>query len=133
MIAGSARPLESTTREPPLDTVVLLAMPPDSTTCEPVKTVTPLARPKRSCSPPEICAPESIPVEAMISEPPSKIVVPIAVPLPPTSSPTPCTPPLLIVVSIATPLPPSAPTYCMPRPLIVVPLATPLPSDSPTY
>jgi hypothetical protein len=65
---------------PPLETVVLLAVPPDSTTCDPVKTVTPLAVPNTSCSPPDICAPRSVPKALTISLPPSLIVVLIAVP-----------------------------------------------------
>jgi len=56
-------------REPPL-TVVLLAVPPDSTTCDPAKTVTPLAVPKSNRVPPEICAPSSVPPALMVSVPP---------------------------------------------------------------
>jgi hypothetical protein len=61
---------ECTATVPPFFTVVLIAMPPDSTTCEPVNTFVPLAEPNTSCSPPETCAPLSTPPEAMISVPP---------------------------------------------------------------
>ena len=46
---------------PPL-TMVLEAVPPASTTCEPLKIVAPLATPKSSCVPPPIRAPSSAPL-----------------------------------------------------------------------
>jgi hypothetical protein len=44
-VVPSAVPPDSTISLPPLSTTVPLAVPPDSTTCDPVTTVTPLAKP----------------------------------------------------------------------------------------
>ena len=82
-----ALPPESTTCVPPL-TIVLLAVPPLSTTCEPLKIVALLAVPETSWVPPLICTPASVPLTT--SRPPVEIVVALA--LPPES--TSCVPPL---------------------------------------
>jgi hypothetical protein len=60
-IATIAEALEATICVPPALIVVLVAVPPDTTTCEPVKTVALLASPESNCVPPLIRAPESTP------------------------------------------------------------------------
>src|SRR3984885_14799547 len=101
---------------PPTLTVVLLATPPASMTCEPVKTVAPLAEPKTFWTPPEICPPLSIPPNETLSVPPAKILVGSATPPEDTNN----VPPLTIVVLIVRP-----PDFTTSRPLVstVVPLA----------
>jgi hypothetical protein len=45
-VVGSARPLVNTSSVPPLLTTVLLAVPPEATSCTPpLNTVAPLAKP----------------------------------------------------------------------------------------
>jgi hypothetical protein len=51
--------------------LVLLAVPPFSTTCEPSNSVAPLASPQMSCSPPLMVAETSEPPADTISVPPS--------------------------------------------------------------
>jgi hypothetical protein len=49
---------------------------PLSTTCDPpVNTVAPLAKPKTSCSPPEMSAPRSVPPAETTSVPPLEMMV----------------------------------------------------------
>ncbi len=59
---------------------MLVAVPPESTSCKPVDTVAPLARPKSNCVPPVICAPRSVPPVLTVSLPPELTVVADAVP-----------------------------------------------------
>ncbi len=80
--------------------MVVFAVPPLSTTWEPVNIVPPLAKPKSSCVPPEISAPLSVPPPLTISLPPLKIVVGSAKPPERTAS----VPPLETVVLDTVPL-----------------------------
>ena len=93
-------------------------MPPEETTCEPVKMVSPLATPPDStCSvPPLIRAPTSLPPELTTSTPPALTTVPLALP------DTYWVPPLCTTVLLATP---PLLTICRPLLLTVVPIAVP--------
>ena len=93
-------------------------------TCEPVKTVAPLAEPKTFWIPPEICGAIVGPTERNALGATGKILVGSAVPPEDTNS----VPPLTIVVLIVTP-----PDFTTSVPLIsiVVPLALPKTSCSP--
>src|ERR1700722_884015 len=117
--APMAAPPLNTVSAPPLETVVLLAVPPASTICEPEKTVTPLATPKTSCLPPEICAPSSVPRALTISLPPLDTVVPLAVPLEKTIS----LPPLATTALLTDP--PDRISNCDPDETTVPPESTP--------
>jgi hypothetical protein len=80
-------------------TVVPIAEPPFSTTCEPPQICTPLARPYTSCSPALIVAERSEPPAETISCPPSPTLVRLVTPPEKTVS----TPPLRMVVLTAEP------------------------------
>jgi hypothetical protein len=103
MIVAVTRP-PSTSAVPPLLMAVPIAVPPLMTTCDPVKMVTPLARPKSIWVPPEIRAPRSVPPRSStVSEPPLSIVVDVAVPKRASFPKTTISPPLLMIVPTADP------------------------------